>query len=116
LLRGGTFPLSYVYPKGMRETRDLLRRRMYLVHQRGALTTHVQILNSRVFAAQVGKNGYHCFRCGACGNALDLWAALTRQRWYDAVLDLCRRLGRPVPWLPRKPAPRTHQEATMPEP
>jgi transposase len=47
LLRGGTFPLSYVYPKGMRETRDLLRRRMYLVHQRGALITHLQILNSQ---------------------------------------------------------------------
>jgi transposase len=27
LLRGGNFPLAYVYPKGMRETRDLLRRR-----------------------------------------------------------------------------------------
>src|SRR5262249_38236148 len=25
LLRGGNFPLAYVYPKGMRETRDLLR-------------------------------------------------------------------------------------------
>src|SRR5262249_45760536 len=24
LLRGGNFPLAYVYPKGMRETRDLL--------------------------------------------------------------------------------------------
>jgi transposase len=47
LLRGGTFPLAYAYPKGMRETRDLLRRRMYLVHQRGALFTHLQILNSQ---------------------------------------------------------------------
>ena len=27
LLRGGNFPIAYVYPKGMRETRDLLRRR-----------------------------------------------------------------------------------------
>jgi transposase len=45
LLRGGNFPLSYVYPKGMRETRDLLRRRMYLVHKRSSLLTHLQILN-----------------------------------------------------------------------
>ena len=29
LLRGGNFPLAYVYPKGMRETRDLLRRRSF---------------------------------------------------------------------------------------
>ena len=31
LLKGGNFPLAYAYPKGMRETRDLLRRRTYLV-------------------------------------------------------------------------------------
>src|SRR5262249_8203902 len=28
LLRGGTIPYAYVYPKGRRETRDLLRRRL----------------------------------------------------------------------------------------
>jgi DNA primase len=54
---------------------------------------------SRVFAAHLGKNVYHCFRCAAGGNALDLWAALTRQPLYAAVLELCERLGRPVPWL-----------------
>jgi transposase len=47
LLRGGNFPLAYVYPKGMRETRDLLRRRNYFVRQRAALFTHLQILNSQ---------------------------------------------------------------------
>src|SRR5881275_1082090 len=47
LLRGGNFPLAYVYPKGMRETRDLLRRRTYFVRQRAALFTHLQILNSQ---------------------------------------------------------------------
>ena len=46
LLRGGTFPLADVYPKGMRETRDLLRRRMYLVHKRAELITHLEILNA----------------------------------------------------------------------
>jgi transposase len=47
LLRGGNIPLSYVYPKGLRETRDLLRRRNYLVRKRAELITHVQILNSQ---------------------------------------------------------------------
>jgi transposase len=41
LLKGGNFPLAYVYPKGMRETRDLLRRRTYLVRQRAGLMTHL---------------------------------------------------------------------------
>jgi transposase len=47
LLRGGNFPLAYVYPRGMRETRDLLRRRTYLVRQRSALFTHLPILNGQ---------------------------------------------------------------------
>src|SRR5438552_14423045 len=46
LLRGGNIPVAYVYPKGLRETRDLLRRRMYLVHKRAELITHIQIVNT----------------------------------------------------------------------
>ena len=42
LLRGGTFPLAYVYPKEMRGTRDLLRRRTYLVRRRAELLAHIQ--------------------------------------------------------------------------
>jgi DNA primase len=58
---------------------------------------------SRVFAVHLSKNVYHCFRCGAGGNALDLWAALTQQPLHAAVLELCHRLGQPVPWLQRCP-------------
>src|SRR5271167_3527178 len=54
---------------------------------------------SRVFAAHLGKNVYHCFRCGAGGNALDLWAAWIGLPLHRAVQDLCERLGRPVPLL-----------------
>jgi transposase len=59
LLRGGNFPLSYTYPKGMRETRDLLRRRMYLVHKRAELITHLEILNAQNNLPPFGKKlGY----------------------------------------------------------
>src|SRR5207244_4366448 len=58
LLRTGAFPLAYAYPKGMRETRDLLRRRMYLVRQRSALLTHVQIVNSQYNLPPLGKTLY----------------------------------------------------------
>jgi transposase len=47
LLRGGNIPVAYVYRKGLRETRDLLRRRMYLVHKRAELVTHIQIVNAQ---------------------------------------------------------------------
>jgi transposase len=55
LLKGGNFPLSYVYPKGMRETRDLLRRRMYLVRKRADLITHLEILNAQNNLPPFGK-------------------------------------------------------------
>jgi DNA primase len=74
---------------------------------------------SRSFAAHLGKNAWHCFHCGAGGNALDLWAAVTCQPLHAAVLDLCQRLGREVPWLVAPPAePRTtpRGETAMPEP
>ncbi len=41
LIRGGNFPLAYVYPKEMRATRDLLRRRMKLVRHGADLKAHV---------------------------------------------------------------------------
>jgi len=47
LLRGGMFPMAYVYPRDMRETRDLLRRRTYFVRQRAQLIAHIQNTNSQ---------------------------------------------------------------------
>ena len=42
LMRGGLLPISYVYPQKMRSTRDLLRRRMHLVRERGQMLAHIQ--------------------------------------------------------------------------
>jgi hypothetical protein len=47
LLRGGTLPVAYVYPKAMRATRDLLRRRTFLVRRRAELLAHVVNTNSQ---------------------------------------------------------------------
>ena len=41
LIRGGNFPLAYVYPKEMRATRDLLRRRTKIVRHGADLKAHV---------------------------------------------------------------------------
>jgi transposase len=43
LLRGGAFPTAYVYPRGMRATRDLLRRRLFFVRRRSELFTHIRM-------------------------------------------------------------------------
>lgn len=55
LLRGGMLPMAYVYPPEMRATRDLLRRRMYLMRKRAELLAHVQNTNSQYNLPEIGK-------------------------------------------------------------
>jgi transposase len=53
LLRGGNLPIAYAYPKGLRETRDLLRRRMYLVHKRAEVVAHVSTTSGATVSRSV---------------------------------------------------------------
>jgi transposase len=48
-------PMAYVYPAEMRSTRDLLRRRMHLMHKRSELLVHVQNTNSQYCLPEFGK-------------------------------------------------------------
>jgi DNA primase len=104
---------------GIAEVLDLMGyrpRRIVSWQGRGPCPLHrSRSPDSRVFAVHLHKNVYHCFVCGAGGNALDLWAAWTRQNLYAAVTDLLHRLGREIPWLPagRNPGIRS---LTMPDP
>jgi len=47
LLRGGNLPYAYVYPRGQRPTRDLMRRRTFFVMKRAELLTHIQNTNTQ---------------------------------------------------------------------
>jgi transposase len=47
LLRGGMFPIAYVYPRHMRPSRDLLRRRLHFVRPRAELLAHIHNTNSQ---------------------------------------------------------------------
>jgi transposase len=47
LLRGGMFPMAYVYPRAKRATRDLMRRRCFFVNQRSQLIAHIVNTNSQ---------------------------------------------------------------------
>ncbi len=55
ILRGGMFPMAYVYPEHMRSTRDLLRRRMHLMWKRAELLAHIQNTKSQYNLPDFGK-------------------------------------------------------------
>jgi transposase-like protein len=67
--------------------------------QRGPCPVHGtdNAARSQCFSANVAQNLWHCFKCGKGGNALALWMAATGLNVYDAAVDLCQRLGRPLP-------------------
>jgi len=96
LLRGGNIPVAYVYPAGMRATRDLLRRRMHLVHLRAQAIAHIQNTNSQYNYAPFGKKlGYAAnreelqiaerFTEPSVRRMIDIDLALIDQ--YDALLN-----------------------------
>ena len=53
----------------------------------------------RSYSANLAGNTFQCFKCGASGNHLDLWAKATKKSIYEAALDLCARLNKEPPWL-----------------
>src|SRR5262245_23388924 len=55
LLRGGIMPQADVYPAELRATRDLLRRRMHLMHKRAELLAHIQNTTSQYNLPEIGK-------------------------------------------------------------
>jgi DNA primase len=59
----------------------------------------------RSFAANLRKNLFHCFKCQAAGNQLDLWARVSKKPIHEAALDLCARLHKEVPHLEQQRRP-----------
>jgi len=55
LLRGGMFPQASVYPRPMRATRDLLRRRMHLMRKRAELLSPIQNTKIQYNLPEFGK-------------------------------------------------------------
>ena len=56
LLKGGTLPMAYPYPAKMRATRDLLRRRNYMVRQCALLVSHIKNTNTQYNLPLFEKN------------------------------------------------------------
>ena len=56
---------------------------------------------SRTFSVNVAAGRYYCHKCHSHGNQLELWAAVHKVPLHEAAVDLCRALGREVPWIQR---------------
>jgi transposase len=83
-MRGGTFPLSYVYPREMRATRDLLRRRTFLMRRRSELLAHVQLVNHQCNFDPVEKMlQYACNR-----DVLDRFTEMSARHNVEADLEM----------------------------
>lgn len=70
---------------------------------------------SRCFSANLDEHMFKCFKCGCCGNALDLWAKANQVSIYDAAIDLCERLHIPLPTLQSAPQCQGKVEPVAPE-
>ena len=59
----------------------------------------------RAFSANLRRHIFHCFKCQAGGNQLDLWVRASKKTIHEAALELCARLHKDVPYLEnRRPA------------
>ncbi len=56
MLRGGMFPLAYVYPREMRATRDLTRRRLFFVNKRAELLSHISMTHQQYNLTPAGRS------------------------------------------------------------
>jgi DNA primase len=58
-------------------------------------------VGSRSLSVNLELGRYYCHKCHSHGNQLELWAAVHRLPLYQAAQDLCRALGRDIPWIER---------------
>jgi transposase len=99
LLRGGMFPMAYVYPRAKRATRDLLRRRCFFVNQRAQLMAHIVNTNSQYnhppFAKKLSYAGNRSAeiaeRFAHASTQMSIRADLNLIDAYDAQIDEVER-------------------------
>jgi transposase len=96
LLKGGNIPQAYVYPPEMRSTRDLLRRRNYLMRKRAELLSHIEITNAQYNLPLFGKKlTYRANRQGVAERFADPSVRLSIEMDID-LIDVYDQLLREI--------------------
>jgi transposase len=98
LLRGGMLPQAYVYPQAMRATRDLMRRRNYLMRQRAELLSHITNINHQYNLPALGVRPA---RPAERSGLLEHFAEPQVRRSIAADLSLIEHYDRELPALER---------------
>ncbi len=98
LLRGGMLPQAYVYPQAMRATRDLMRRRNYLMRRRAELLAHITNTNHQYNLTALGVRPA---RPAERSGLLEHFAEPQVRRSIAADLSLIEHYDRELPALER---------------
>jgi transposase len=104
LLMGGNLPIAYAYPAKMRATRDLLRRRTYMVRQCGLLLAHIQNTNTQYNLPSFNKNISRKFNHEGVAERFDDPSVRAAVQADLTMIEAFNRLIRPLEWQIEKTA------------
>ena len=98
LLRGGNLPIAYPYPAKMRATRDLLRRRTYMVRQCGLLVAHIQNTNTQYNLPAFNKKLSRKFNHDGVAERFDSPSVRMTIEADLAMVEAFNKLLKPLEW------------------
>lgn len=104
LLMGGTLPIAYPYPAKMRATRDLLRRRNYMVRQCGLLLSHIQNTKTQYNLPDFSKNLTRKFNHEGVAECFDDPSVQAAIQADLTMIESFNRLIKPLEWQIEKTA------------
>ena len=104
LLKGGTLPMAYPYPAKMRATRDLLRRRTYMVRQSSLLVGHILNTNTQYNLPAFNKKLNRKFNHEGVAERFDDPSVRATVEADLTMIEAYDRLIRPLEWQIEKTA------------
>jgi transposase len=104
LLRGGNLPIAYPYPSKMRATRDLLRRRTYMVRQCSLLVGHILNTNTQYNLPPINKKLSRKFNHDGVAERFNEPSVRKAVEADLAMIDAFNRMIKPLEWQIEKTA------------
>jgi transposase len=104
LLRGGNLPVAYAYPAKMRATRDLLRRRSYMVNQCSLLVGHILNTNTQYNLPGFNKKLSRKFNHEGVVERFDVPAVRSAVQADLTMIEAFNNLIKPLEWQIEKSA------------